>query len=69
VLGTTLCDKVCQSLATGLWFSLVTPASSTNKTDCQDIAEVLSKVVLNTIKPNQANLVVLFYLALDKAPI
>jgi hypothetical protein len=34
-----------------------------------DIAEVLSKVVLNTIKPNQANLLVLFYLALDKAPI
>ena len=30
-------------------FSLVTPVSSTNKTDCQDIAEILLKVVLNTI--------------------
>ena len=29
VLDTTLCDKVCQWLVTGLWFS---PASSTNKT-------------------------------------
>jgi len=26
---TTLCDKVCQWLATGLWFSLGTPVSST----------------------------------------
>ena len=30
-------------------FSLGTPVSSTNKTDCQDIAEILLKVVLNTI--------------------
>ena len=29
VLDTTLCGKVCQWLATGLWFS---PVSSTNKT-------------------------------------
>jgi len=27
-----LCDKVYQRLATGLWFSLGTPVSSTNKT-------------------------------------
>ena len=33
VLDTTLCDKVCQWLATGQWFSLGTPVSSTNKTD------------------------------------
>jgi hypothetical protein len=26
---------------------------STNKTDCQDITEILLKVALNTIKPNQ----------------
>jgi len=26
--------------------------SSTNKTDCQDITEILLKVALNTIKPN-----------------
>ena len=34
VLDTTLCDKVCQWLATGLWFSPGTPVSSTNKTEC-----------------------------------
>jgi hypothetical protein len=27
--------------------------SFTNKTDCQDITEILLKVALNTIKPNQ----------------
>ena len=32
VFDTTLCDKVCQCLATGWWFSLGTPVSSTNKT-------------------------------------
>jgi hypothetical protein len=31
VLDTTLCDKVCQWLATGRWFSSGTPISSTNK--------------------------------------
>ena len=34
VLDTTLCYKVCQWLAAGLWFSLDTPVSPTNKTDC-----------------------------------
>jgi hypothetical protein len=34
VLCTTLCDKVCQWLATGRWFS---PVSSTYKTDRHDI--------------------------------
>ena len=37
----------------GLWFSPGTPVSSTNKTDHHDITEILLKVVLNTIKPNQ----------------
>jgi hypothetical protein len=37
---------------TGLWFSPVTPVSSTNKTDRQDISEILLKVALNTITPN-----------------
>jgi hypothetical protein len=32
VLHTTLCDKVCQWLVTGRWFSPGTPVSSTNKT-------------------------------------
>jgi hypothetical protein len=30
---TTLCDKVCQWLATGWWFSPSPPVSSTNKTE------------------------------------
>jgi hypothetical protein len=46
---TTLCDKVCQWLATGRWFSPGIPVSSTNKTDCHVITEILLKVVLNTI--------------------
>jgi len=45
----TLCDKVCQWLATGLWFFPGTPVSSTNKTDSHDITEILLKVALNTI--------------------
>jgi hypothetical protein len=45
----TLCDKVCQWLPAGRWFSLGTPVSSTNKTDRHDIAEILLKVALNTI--------------------
>jgi hypothetical protein len=49
VLDTTLCDKVCQWLATGPWFSLGTSVSSTNKTDFHDITEILFKVALNTI--------------------
>ena len=40
MLDTTLCDKACQRLATGRWFSLSTPVSSTNKTDRHDIAEI-----------------------------
>ena len=44
-----MCYKVCQCLAAGQWFSPGTQVSSTSKTDCQDIAEILLKVVLNTI--------------------
>jgi hypothetical protein len=43
-----LCDKVCQWLTAGLWFSPDTPVSYTNKTDCHNIAEILLKVVLYT---------------------
>jgi hypothetical protein len=43
VLNTTLCDKVCQWLATARWFSTGTTVSCTNKTDCY------GEVVLNTI--------------------
>ena len=49
VLDTTLCDKVCQSLAAGRWVSPGTPVSSTNKTDSYDKTEILSTVALNTI--------------------
>ena len=48
-LDTTLCDKNCQWLADGWWFSRGTLVSSTNKTDHHDIAEILLKVALNTI--------------------
>jgi hypothetical protein len=37
-------------LAHGRWFSQGTPASSTTKTGHHDIAEILMKVVINTIK-------------------
>jgi hypothetical protein len=36
-LNTKLCDKVCQWLATGRWFSPGTLVYSTNKTDCHNI--------------------------------
>ena len=49
VLLTTLRDIISQWLATGRWFSLGTSVSSTNETDHHDIAEILLKVVLNTI--------------------
>ena len=50
VPDTTLCDKVCQWLATGQWFSPGTPVSSTNiKTDLHHKNEILLKVALNNI--------------------
>jgi hypothetical protein len=52
VLDTTLCHKICQWLATSLWFSPVTPDSSTNKTGHHEITEILLKVALNTINLN-----------------
>ena len=48
VLDTTLCDKVCQGLAAGRWFSPCTLVSSTNTTVSHDIFEILLKVSLNT---------------------
>ena len=47
-----ICDKVCQCLAAGRWFSLGTPVSATNKTDRHDIAEILLRVALNIINLN-----------------
>ena len=52
-----------KSYLTGQWFSLGPTVSSTNKTNRHDIAEILLKVALNTIKPNQtfkAGLTVLY---------
>ena len=52
VLDTTYkCDRVCQWLATGLWCTLSTLVSSTNKTDRQNITEIMLKVALSTITP------------------
>ena len=53
---TTLCDKVCQWLATGLWFSSGTLVSSTNKTDHHDIAEILLRMALNIINQTVSDL-------------
>jgi hypothetical protein len=36
-------DKVYQLFAHGWWFSPGTPSSSTTKTGCHDIAEILLK--------------------------
>ena len=52
ILDTTLCDKVCQWLATGRWFSPGPPVSSTNKTDRHHITEILLKVALKHHKLN-----------------
>ena len=56
VLDSALCDKVCQWLASRLWFSRSPPVSFTCKTDLHYITEVLLKVVLNTMNPNQTRI-------------
>ena len=53
VLDTTLCDKVCQWLATGRWFSPILQFSSTVKTVRHNITDILMTVALNTINQNQ----------------
>jgi len=57
---TTLCDQVCQRLATGRRISADAPVSSINKTDRHDITEILLKVALNTIN---------LYIVYKKTPI
>jgi hypothetical protein len=44
-----LCDKVCQWVTVGLWFSRSTLVSSTNKADHHDITKILLNVALNTM--------------------
>jgi hypothetical protein len=58
-------DKAYQLLAHGRWFSLGTPASSTNKIDRHDIAEILLKVALTT-KNQSINLIFLSILTSRK---
>jgi hypothetical protein len=53
VLDTTLCDKVCQWLVAGRWFSPGTLVSSTNKTDCHDITEILFESSVKHHKPTK----------------
>ena len=48
---TTLRIKFVSDLKAGRWVSPGTPVSSTNKTDRNDITEILLKVALNTINP------------------
>ena len=50
----TLCDKACQWVVEGRWFSPGSPVSSNNKIGRHDIAEILLKVALNirTLTPN-----------------
>ena len=66
---TTLCDKVCQWLAAGQWFSPGPPVSSINKTDLHDITEILLKVALNTIKHTNKQSVKITYSHHDSAKI
>jgi hypothetical protein len=47
-------DKVYQLLSHGRCFFPGTPAYSTTKTDCHDIAEILLKVALKHQKSNQS---------------
>ena len=49
VIDTTLCVKVCQWLAGGLWFSLVIMVSSTNKTYCHDITAGMKTKIMNLV--------------------
>jgi len=63
---TTLYDKVGQWLATGQRFSPGTPVSSTNKTGCHDITEILLEMALNTIK--QTNKQYIFFSSIYAYP-
>jgi hypothetical protein len=53
---------VYNGLAAGRWLSPDSSIFSTNKTDGHDIAQILLKVALKTIKPNQTNLPCFFFL-------
>ena len=67
LLYTTLCDKVCQWLATGQWFSLGVLVSYTNKTDLRDISEILLIVALGTITLTLDNIFLLNFLSISNS--
>ena len=55
-----------QLLAQGRWFSPGTPAFSTTKTGCHDIAEILLKVALNTKIQIQIHSLIINYMFRDE---
>jgi hypothetical protein len=55
VVYNIICDKVCQWLVTGRWFCSGPPVSSTNKTDRNDITEILLKVAFKHYQTNKQN--------------
>ena len=61
---TSLCDKVCQWLTAGRWFSPCILVSSTNKADHHDITEIVLKVALNTTKQTTKESCIVLYLCL-----
>ena len=60
-----ICNKVCQWLVTGQWFSTGLPVSSTNKTDRHDITEIVLKVALNTIKQTNFKICKIYLLKVE----
>jgi hypothetical protein len=78
--STTLCDKVCQWLAAGRWFSPGHPVSSTNKTvylmfpvsyDCPFLTSpsVFSNVYLSNVLANLDEFTILCYVSHNGCPI
>jgi hypothetical protein len=55
-----------QLLAQGWWFSPGTPAFSTTKTGCHDVAEILLKVALNTKIQIQIHSLIINYMFRDE---
>jgi hypothetical protein len=60
VLDTTLCDQVCQWLATGRWVSPGTPVSLTNKTYLHEITEP-GPSPKNIIRTSEASAQIIFF--------
>jgi hypothetical protein len=52
VLDTTLCDKVCQLHAPGMWFYPDTPISSKNKIGHHDITKIFVESSVKHHNPN-----------------